>query len=218
VEWIYDEYPDLIPMITSWDDDGYIGAKWLQGAVIEADTAGTLIPFTIEGDAGVTLTNQTGTHTGKEQVAYSWEPVITHNMRIVPGGNMRVWRVKWVWERIPELATRWVTQPLPYGLESCGTTYYAIVHYQSTSQVFMNVVCDGVTNIYTLPNTAGVVMRYKVVMSPVKGRLFTYELRATNPFRLYKGSSIVYLRDWNTNALKLTQPFGDAHNEDGARI
>lgn len=218
VEWIYDEYPDLIPMITSWDDDGYIGAKWLQGAVIEADTAGTLIPFTVEGDAGVTLTNQTGTHTGKQQVAYSWEPVITHNMRIVPGGNMRVWRVKWVWERIPELATRWVTQPLPYGLESYGTTYYAIVHYQSTSQVYMNVVCDGVTNIYTLPNTAGVVMRYKVVMSPVKGRLFTYELRATNPFRLYKGSSIVYLRDWNTNALKLTQPFGDAHNEDGARI
>jgi len=218
-EFIYDEYPDYTGLITTWMDDGYIGAKFLQGLVLEADTLDQTVSFDVQGDDGAVLASVGGVqHTSRSQKAYTFTPVITHLMRIVPHDPMRIFKVKWIWEPSPELAYLWITQATSHGIRGFGHVRDAIIHHASTADVQLTIGADGQTEVYTIPHSSGQSVRSYVKLRAQKGRLWNYSITSASPFRLFKKDSFIRLKPWGAKEFMEIAPFGGDSFRSGAEI
>jgi len=229
VRMIGEPRPDLAALTTAWDDDGYNGAKWYQGFHLWCDTLGEDRTLTVEYDSGLvggvfTKVN----HDGELQVAYSFpEPFIAHQVRVIPDGPLRyseVWKVRWIWEPVPELARNWITEytahQLP-GWHSHRSCYTALI---STADVLLTVKYDnGLGSIqsqsYIIPSTNGEWRKPYEVLAPMKSKWTQYRWVSCRPFRLFQKDCEMHVKQWGGNTPWLTaHPYGGEHYEFGARI
>ena len=104
--WTFDPYPDFAATTTEWNNSGVIGAKYIYGCIIEADTAGAAVPVAIQSDAEIGLTSFTITanHDGRTEKAYSFQPIVAHLIRFVPSAPWALFRVKWIFDPWPEFS------------------------------------------------------------------------------------------------------------------
>lgn len=218
-QFIFDEYPDLTALITSWMDDGNIGAKFLQGVILDADTADQQVAFDVQGDDGVVIASVAGAqHNGRSQHAYTWTPAITHMMRIVPMGNMRIFGMKWVWEPSPELAYLWITQTTSNGIRGFGHARDAVIHHQSSADLQLTIGADNNNEIYTIPHGSGQPVRSYLPLRPQKGRMWSYSITSPSQFRLFKKSSFIRIKPWGAKEFMEIAPFGGDSFRSGADI
>lgn len=221
IRWIFDQYPELVPIVTAWDDSGYQGAKFVQGVVLNADTANMPVNLQVQKDGEVLATTIVGaTHNGQVEVPYSFAtPFIAHNLRIVPLGNIRIFSARWVTEPTPELALTWQTQPTTHDLSGYLHVRDMFVAYLSTQPVTLAITIDNTTATYTLPSTSGVYAKTYVSLQAIKGRAATYRLTSTAGFQIYQRDTEVRVRAWgDPGPYVIAHPFGDVSRINGARI
>ena len=220
--WIYDVYPDLSTQQTGWTDLGYIGAKFLQGVELTADTSNIAQQFRIDYDEGaVVTTTPTTAFNGQVTKPFSWDPVIVHNVRVVPLGNARVFedRTRWIWEPAPDLAKIWQTQETTFDIPGFTWLRDCLIAYVSTDTVNLAVVTDGVTTNYTLPSTGGAYAKAYFVLAAHKGHARYFKLTSDYGFRLYQKDCEVRVKAWGApGPFMVRNPFGDVSRVTGATI
>lgn len=211
---------------TDWDDDGYKGAKFLQGFLIEADTQGSFKTVQLEIDYQVVQTfvvNQNG----QLWVPYTLAQAhIGHLFRLIPT-DIHPWRlfsVRWVWEPAPELALRWETQETTHDLPGWQYLKDVYIAHQSTADITMTILVDGQTFTATIPNSGGLYKKTYLILpmlangQTLKGKAFKYILESPAPFRLFQKDCEVLVHSWYGGDYMSKQPFGDITRVSGARI
>ncbi len=216
---------------TDWDALGYLGAKFIQGVVIRANTYGVDKTIVIQSDGAVDQITLVINHDGEltkeypstSQAAPGWPPFISHMVRII-GRDDDEWNfleARFVWEPAPELATQWETQFTSHDLPGYFSVRDAVIAHESEGEIRFRVTYDdGAETDYTIPASgAGVYKRSYVVCQPGKGIAVSYQLRSGCPFRLYKRDCSVRVGPWGgTSGYMQTVPFGGPHRADGAAI
>jgi len=191
INWIAEEEPPkLANWNARWEDAGELGARWLQGFVLDADTAGAtktvIVEYYPEGDGSALTT--AGTFdvqcTGRGGKAYSLKPpVIAHKWRLRPTDDAQRWLygVKWVSEPHPERVHHWETQGYAQGLPGYQHRRRGYVALVSTGTVYWIQDIDGAQYAIGLPNTAGAYRKIHAPTLPIKGKLFKDTLRCDLP-------------------------------------
>ncbi len=191
INWIAEEEPPkLANWNARWEDAGELGARWLQGFVLDADTAGAtktvIVEYYPEGDGSALTT--AGTFdvvcTGRGGKAYSLKPpVIAHKWRLRPTDDNQRWLygVKWVSEPHPERVHHWETQGYAQGLPGYQHRRRGYVALVSTGVVYWIQDIDGAQYAIGLPNTSGAYRKIHAPCLPIKGKLFKDTLRCDLP-------------------------------------
>lgn len=223
ISYFFDPLPELAAIATSYSDEGYPGAKFVQGAVIRAVTP-TLTTAQVQfdgdqGGPGITM-NQPGSV--PFDAPYSWVPFIAHNLRLVPSGPMRLEKVRWVFEPAPELAQFWFTQGTSHQIPGWQFLRDGYVAHISSAEIKLTVTIDGRNYTYTIPGSSGAYQKNYLIFAdaniPLKGKLFTYSLFSSAPFRLFVRDSEIRVHPWSGAGYQLRQPFGDTSFQQGAKI
>jgi hypothetical protein len=220
-KWIADPYPPLTAAVTAWEDAGTPSAKFIQGVLLTADTAGVPITIDIHMDNEQFARRIVGVdHVGKTTTAYTFEPFIAHNLRMLSLSPWRYFGAHWIWEPVPELALLWQTQGTNHDLPGFLHLRRAQIALVSSAGVVFTVNVDGTDFQYTFESTAG---QYRKLALPAfhvaKGKLLTYRLESAEPFRLFLKDTEVHVKSWgSTEPYAIVHPFGDIHRASGARI
>lgn len=69
---------------------------------------------------------------------------------------------------------------------------------RSTAAVTLTVVVDGQTNTYTLASTSGDRRKVYAELRPLKGKVVSFKLDSTAPFRFYGEDSVLFVKKWVT--------------------
>lgn len=213
---------------TDWDDLGSVGAKFIQGVLIRANTFGATKSVQVQGDGGVVELTLEINHNGEQTKAYplvstGWTPFLAHLVRLV-GADATPWQLYtsgtvWVFEPSPEMATEWTTQPTTHDLPGYLSVRDMVVAYLSTSPVTFTLSYDGTARSYTLPDTLGVYSRVYLTLGAGKGRSVQYRWSADEPFALFKRDMSVRVQGWGIpGGYQSTSPFGGPSRSDGAVI
>lgn len=105
--WI-DKPESVNDRVTDWDDCGYLGAKFVQGLVLEADTNGVGKILYVQDSDTMTLTlvdQDPVVFSGQSVQTFTFNtPIIAHSLRIVSsdGVSWRMWGVQWIYEKYAE--------------------------------------------------------------------------------------------------------------------
>ena len=226
-EFIFDKYPALAELVTSWDAIGTDRAKWVQGMRLKADTAGVNATIQVQSDGAAVQETIVVNHPGQIVIPYSWTPFITHELRIVPtAGTIGIFDVDWVWEPEPELTTTWVTQATTHDFQGFLHAKEAYIALRSSATVTLTVTIDGTAYTYTIPSTSGNHRKNFVQLQAIKGKLFQYSLTSAQGFRLYQKDCAVSVKSWGKQsvwglaslAYTTVNPFGDVSRQQGAAI
>jgi len=206
---------------TDRDDLGYMGAKFIQGIILEADTGGVDRTVTLLDDDGTAKVTLTVNHNGQTEKPYSFAPFVSHHIRVAPtdANSWRLFKIRWVFEPAPELTTTWQTQgtnhDLP-GFQSLKDGYISLI---STDVVTLSVEIDGVATTYTIPSTAGKHLKQYVLFRPLKGKMYRYLVTGTTGFRLFQKDTEIRVKPWGFQGeYQIKQPFGDTSRIAGAQI
>lgn len=208
---------------SDWDNGGYTGTKWLQGFRLRGDTEGLAKSFEVQQDGGTTVEGFTFTANG-EQVQTFWltNPVVAHEMRIV-GTDGDLWRnmgIEWIFEPEPEMAAVWETQVTSFDLPFYMHIRELMIAHRSTTDITMNVITDGVTNSYTIPNGGGQRVRSYLPVQAIKAKYHKFRFTSSEPFGLWISDIECRVGPWGrTGAYTTQRPFGDiSRTNGGARI
>jgi hypothetical protein len=204
-----------------WTDDGYVGAKFIQGLVLNADTLGVAKSLQVQYDGGSVGAAISATHSGEIEKPYSFVPFIAHNLRLA-GVDTTPWRCynkRWIWEPAPELTTSWITQATTHDLQGYMHLRDCYIALQSTAIVTLTINVDGTDYSYSIPSTGGAYLKTYLVLRPAKGKLFSYSLTSSAGFRLYQRDCEIRVKGWgDAGPYRVMQPFGDLSRLNGARI
>lgn len=225
----YEWQPSLLPRVedtflrsTDWDDAGYMGAKFVQGCIIECDTEGVERTVEIQYDGGTVGATLSVNADGQIQVPFSFVPFIGHKMRLAPtdSDSWRIYSVRWVYEPSPELATRWQTQPTTHDFDQYfHHDQIGLVALISTAAVTFTFTIDGVDFAYTIPSTSGLYEKKVVELRVMKGKAVAYTLTSSAGFRLFRKDCSLNVRGWGDSGnYRTVQPFGDNSRVNGALI
>ena len=217
--------PELsVSRATDWTDDGYEGAKFVQGMVIQANTYGATANLTVGYDCQ-TLAPTFAINTSCEQeIPISFPtPFIAHMMRVssdTPISMMPPFSIRWIWEPAPELATNWITQGTSFGVRGYFQHRDCLMAIQSTDVVTLTITPDNRTPVsFTFASTGGVLLKPYLSLPPLKARIGQYSATSPTGFRLYQKDVEIRIKEWgNTGAWQVVRPFGDLSFERGARI
>lgn len=213
LDWITEAYPENLRLVSDFTDDGDIRVKWLQGFDLEADTSGTDVSLQLQGDGGAVIETFTANHNGRIVIPYSLtNPYITHTMRIVPSGAIRLFNIKWYWRPEAEKVTIWESQPSSLGLPGFFFFRDAYIAHLSTANLTLTVTVDGVPYTYTVAHSSGLYTKTYVPLHQMKGKQAAFRLTSTAPFRLYGEDSEVRVKAWAARQTYNTVPaFGNEH-------
>lgn len=220
--------PELTALrVTTWDDLGYPGAKFIQGFKLRADTLNVARTVQVLDDTNTShsFTPSIVLHNGEQTIAYSFNtPFISHLVRFWPQ-DANFWRiegVEWVWEPAPELVTTWTTQETTHdfpGWWSHRDCYMPIV---SSADVTLTVTARGNTlspYTYTIASTGSVYSRVYAVLQAMKCLAASYSLTSSAGFRVFQKDMTVNVKSWGSvGPYSPKQPLGDLSRINGARI
>jgi hypothetical protein len=214
---------DTFLRATDWELSGGLGAKFLQGLLIEADTFGSDRQIRVESADGGVIETLTINHSRQMVKAYSLaNPAIGSSFRLWPEDNFDDWRlfnVAWIFEPAPELVTVWETQGTTDDICGWATTREAYITVMSTDTVTLTINYDGVDVEYEIPSTAGAQEKIYLPLQAIKSKIRSYRLSSPTPFRLFKKDCCVMLAGWGRNTeMTVNKPFGGPSREDGAAI
>lgn len=217
---------DTARRATDWENLGYVGAKFVQGVIIRANTYGVDKLVQVQKDGGTVALTLTINHSGEEQIAYplaaaGWDPFVTELIRLV-GADDNSWQlldVRFVWEPAPELATQWETQFTSHDLPGYGTVRDMVVGYEADAPMQVILTCDDKTITETLPATGGMYRRVYLPICPNKWKAVKYQWTTDLPGRLYKRDISVRVQGWGLPGGYIqAMPFGGPSRVDGAAI
>ena len=201
--------PELtVDRFTDWDNLGNTGAKWVQGFLLEADTADTTKGLIVR-DSDTLSTHSfdslagasTIQHDGRSVIAYSFTtPFIAHQVRIEPDdiASWKMWNVQWVYEATPEAVFTWKTQPTAHGLKGWQHLRQLELAHASTATLIFTLTVDGVSYSYQIAPSGGQFVKTLVPLRAVKGKVFSYSVVSTAPFRLWHDDLEVYVKQWGS--------------------
>lgn len=220
---------DAATRATDWDNLTYVGAKFIQGVIIRANTYGESKQVYVERatDTGpeIMLT-LTVNHDGEAQIAYplaaaGWNPFIGELVRL-RGADGLPWQLidyRFVWEPAPELATQWETQFTSNEWPGYGHCRDMVIGYEATAPLTLRLTYDDREQVYVLPPTGGVYRRTYLVLCPGKGKAVRYKWTTDEPGRLYKRDIVVRAQGWGMpSGYQTLSPFGGPSRTDGAAI
>lgn len=210
---------------TDWDEDGYEGAKFFQGFILQGNTFGAPATLTVQLDGGgVAQAFANVNHATELELPYTFTvPFIAHQVRVLsdtPIAFMGPFKIRWIWEPAPELAKNWITQPTSHGFRGYlhhRDTYLAI---QSTDVVVLKIQPDNIASVnVSFPSTGGLVLKPYSPLPAAKCKLAQYFVTSCTPFRLFVKDSELRVKGWGTDGpYEVKRPFGDLSFERGARI
>lgn len=217
--------PSIARRATDWENLGYVGAKFVQGVIVRANTFGVDKSVTVQSDGGVIQETLTLNHNGEVQKAYplssaGWDPFVTELIRL-EGADANQWLLldyRFVWEPAPELATQWETQ---FGADwpGYGSLRDIVFAYEATAPLTFSLTYDDVAQNYTIPGNGGTYTRYYLVLQPGKGKAVRFKWITDEPARLYKRDIVVRAQGWGMpGGYQSLQPFGGPSRLDGAQI
>lgn len=225
-EWIFEPVVDTR---TEWDNLGRLGAKFVQGVIVEADTGGAARTLYIDSDdLGDAIRTITADHDGRIVQPYSWEPFITHLVRLRPATpeQVTVFKYEFIWEPEPELTTHWESQETTHDMPGwfhLRDGRISVMLSDVETPLTLTITADGTDYSY-LVNPAldqGLLQKIPVQFRGLKAKQVRYQLTApsTSPFRLYRRNSEVRVKAWVSQENYISvQPFGDDSRAVGARI
>lgn len=217
---------DTARRATDWGNEGYVGAKFVQGVIIRANTYGVDKRVEVQKDGGETAITLTINHDGEEQIAYplasvGWDPFVTELIRLV-GGDDVDWQlldVKFIYEPAPELATQWETQFTSHDLPGYLSVHDMVIGYEATQPITLTLTYDDRFLVETLPATGGVYRRLYLLICPNKAKAVKYQWKTSAPARIYKNDCAVRVQGWGLpGGYMVKSPFGGPSRVDGAAI
>jgi hypothetical protein len=209
--------------VTDWEDDGYTGAKFVQGFILQADTLGQDRTMAVESDGGSVEETFTINHDGEYEKAYSFAtPFITHMLRAHPTDDdyWRPFKFRWIWEPAPELVKYWETQEGKWDFTGFFHHRDCYLAAMLTNAATFTVTVDGTDYTYTLPSTAGAYSRQYLPLQHMKGKYAKYKIsEPTAGLRLFQKDCEINAKSWGSDGpYQVLQPFGDLSRMNGARI
>lgn len=227
----WQQKPELSALrVTTWDDLGYPGAKFIQGFKLRADTLNVARTVQVLDDTNTShsFTPTTVVHNGEQTIAYSFNtPFISHLVRFWPQ-DAAFWRiegVEWVFEPAPELVTTWTSQQTTFDLD--GWLYHRDSYLPVISTAAVTLTVNAVGNplspfTYAVASTSGLYDKIYKSLQAMKCRAASYSLTAddgTTGFRVYQKDLQINVKQWGSNGRFLPkQPIGDLSRINGARI
>jgi hypothetical protein len=206
--------PTLIPLpenvfdrATDWDDGGTPANKFIQGIVIEADSAGVGKTFSLQSSDDLSmhsLNEMPATFPTQSTKAFSCvTPFIAHSSRIVAtdGVSWRVFRSNIVYKPWPEQTMNWQCEQTSFGMKGWLHTRELNIAYASAQSITVNLVPDtGPTVTLTLPSSGGPLVqnKTKVTLPPMKFKLLSMQVVSTAPFYLFEGDLEVKIKAWGS--------------------
>ncbi len=160
-------------------------------------------------------------HATDLQIAYSFAtPFIAQQIRTIPDIALRYigpWEIKWIWRPAPELAKNWISQFSSLNLKGYSHIRWTYPCLQSYDVVrYLLTFDDGTTQLYLIPQTAGMVLKPPVPHQPHKQKLVSFSLTSCLPFRLFIRDSEVRIKEWSSDGPYLVErPFGGMSFEGG---
>lgn len=221
--------PELtILRATDWTDDGRPGSKFFQGMVIHGDSLGAPRTLNVQLDGGgVAVAALNFAASNQQELVYSFNPpFVSKLVRLVPTDNnqWRLFKIRWIWEPAPDLATNWITQGTTHDFPSFfhhRDGYFAMIASASVTFAVLRLD-DGTTFNYTIPATSsGALYQQKqyLVLQPMKAKEVQYSLTSPSGFRLFVRDTSLRIGPWGrSDAYHQLQPFGDMSRERGAII
>lgn len=217
---------DIARRATDWSDEGYVGAKFVQGVIIRANTYGATKLVQVQKDGGVVALTLSLNHDGETQVAYplasaGWTPFVTELVRLVGADDVdwQLLEARFIYEPAPELATQWETQFTSHDFPGYQTVRDMVVGYEATEPFTLTMTCDDRIIVQTLPSTGGVYKRTYLPICPNKEKAVKYQWTTTAPGRLYKKDLAVRVQPWGfPGGYRVVNPFGGPSRADGAAI
>jgi hypothetical protein len=213
---------------TDWTDDGRPGSKFFQGMVIHGDSIGAPRSVNVQFDGGgVAQAALNFTASTQQELVYSFTPAFVSKLvRVVPTdiNQWRLYKIRWIWEPAPDLASNWITQPTTHNFTEFfhhRDGYFALIaQFPVSFQVLR--LDDGTTFNYTIPATlAGSLYQQKqyIVLQPMKAKIVQYTLNSQSAFRLFQRDCSIRVGPWGrSKPYTVVQPFGDVSRERGAVI
>lgn len=219
VEWIVEPYAESLQLTPDFQDDGDIRAKWLQGFDLEADTGGVPISIQLQGDGGTVIQTFTANHNNRIVIPYSLtNAYITHTMRLVPSGPIRVFNVKWFWRPESESVLVWEAPPTTLGLTGYWYLRDGFIAHRSTADLTLTITVDGTAHIFTIAHSNGNYKKSYVPLTTLKGKQMQFKLTSTSNFRFYRDDSEFRVKAWGSGeSFQIAHPFGTPQNT-GAEI
>jgi hypothetical protein len=218
--------PSWIPLpdtsqnrVTDWSDGGYQGAKFVQGVRIEANTFNLPKGFSIQSSDDLSLHvphEVPATFNGQTTEAFSVQPFIAHNLRIVPQDivNWRVWGIQYLFQPYPELVDQFQTELVSYG-PGWQSIREMNIAYISQTPLTLTLIFDQWPTIVMpaalLPASPSQLypVKTKLTIPPNKSKLMGFGITSTGPFRLFKNLIEVKVGIWGrSSAFENVQPFG----------
>jgi len=225
--------PSLVPKVertfrraTDFDDAGYVGAKFVQGFVMQVDLGGQTRTCVIEYDNGLFSEVVTLSDAVENQVPYSFKiPFVAHMMRIVPqdAGSWLFYSVQWRFQPVPELVSTWITPRTAKGFSGYSQDERILVAHASTLDFNLILTIDGVEQTYLVPNSGGALVKTEVLLRPNKGKVYQYAIQTLTGapgVRIYQQDLEIRSKAWNSpGPYQSLKPFGDTSvSESAARI
>jgi hypothetical protein len=204
---------------TDKTDDGYNGAKFLQGLVIECDTAGVSrsVNLVVDGNIVKELTVYAN---GQIELPFGIVPVIGSEFQLQPtdASQWQLYQVRWVWEPVPELVTNYTTQPTNHDLPGYHYLFDGYIAYQGGGTLTITTEYGSLS--YALPSSGSFARTY-ILLAPQKAKWRSYAI--TGNLRLYAKDSEIRAKNWTDkgnypSAFTSFHPFGEMSRASGARI
>lgn len=209
-----------------WLDGGSPLNKFIQGIIVTSGfAAGKTLSLQSGDDMSVHTLWESPANFGPQQtVAFSCEPFISHNVRIVSTDG-KAWTdyggAQLVYQPWPELCIEWQTELVALDLSGWGHLREMNLVYASSAPVTVNLVFDAYPPqryIFPANNTASVApstvpnkSKTKQTLEVNKFKLTSFQAISAEPFYLFRDDLEFKIKQWgSSNPYTVIRPYGGA--------
>jgi hypothetical protein len=223
--WLWKQTP-IGRRTTDWENLGYIGAKFVQGVVLRANTFNQVKQLSVQYDGGQQAFLLPVHHNGEQQIAYprtdlGWTPFTAELVRLVGADDLE-WTLldwRWVWEPAPELATQWESQSTTFDFPGYGAISNGVLAYQSAVDTTLRIYHDNSYVDYTIPSSGSLYRRFFLQCRAAKGLSYRFRWTGSQPFRVYQRDTSLRVTAWGSGGgYTIVAPFGGPSRVVGAEV